>query len=139
MSVQNALNAAIYSRMTGGTSLTNLLANGSAIFFLQAPDDFAGSEYVVWSYQGGGDENDTPSRSKNMVLNIRAISRTGPAKAGSIDAQIDALFHHNPLTVAGWTNFWIARETDFGPLVGNDDAGSKYWQSGALYRVRLDS
>lgn len=144
MSIQNLLNAAIYSRLTGGTALTNLLSTPTSVYFLQAPDDLEDTEYVVFNYQGGGDQNIVPGRLKNNVLNVRAISRangkaanSGPALAGSIDAQVDALLHQNPLTVAGYCNFWIARETDFS-LTENDDAGIQSWNSGGLYRIRLD-
>jgi hypothetical protein len=141
MSIQNALNAAVYTTLTGGTALTNLLSSETSVYFLQAPDDCTDTEYVVFSYQGGGDENQIPNRMKNNVLNVRAISgggtASGPALAGSIDAQIDALLHLKPLTVAGWENFWTAREMDI-VLMENDEAGIKFFTSGGLYRIRLD-
>lgn len=137
MSIQNKLNAALYSRLSGGTALLGMLSAGTPIYFMQIPDDSTASSYVVFSYQADGDENLVPSRMKNEVLNIRAITDVGPAMAGSIDAQIDALLHLKPLTVTGWNNFWLARESGF-QMVDND-AGKKYWTSGALYRIRLSN
>lgn len=136
MSAQNALNAAVYSKLSGGTALTALLATTSSVYYLQAPDG-AALDYVVFSYQGGGDENWTSHRTKNLMLFARGYSKTGPAQAGSIDAQIDALLHGTTLTVSGWTNFWTAREEDVS-LVETDPAGKHIWMSGGMYRVRAE-
>lgn len=134
----NALNAAIYTRLTGigSSALTSLLASATSVYYQQAPDD-AAFDYVVFSLQGGGDENLTPNRTKNLVLFVRGYSQTGAAKAGQIDAAADALLHGAALTVTGWTNFWIAREDELA-LVEIDQAGKKTYMSGGLYRCRLD-
>ena len=138
MSIQNALNTAIYSRLTGGTVLTALLTNGTAsIYFMQAPDNLTDADYVVWNYQAETDDNLDPTRMKQVILNVKGVSRTGPARAGSIDAQIDALLHHSPLSASGWANIWIAREEGF-QTVEIDQAGTQYFQSGAMYRAILD-
>jgi len=136
MSVFNALNSAIYGKLAGGTALTALLS-GTAIYYLQAPPE-AVLDYVVWSYQGGGDENLTPNRTKNLMVFVRGYSSAGPAKAGSIDAQVDALLHLKSVSASGWTNFWLARETDVA-TVEYDAANVPTWMSGAMYRVRLDA
>jgi hypothetical protein len=117
-----------------------MLAGGTAspsVYHLQAPKD-AALDYVVFSHQGGGDENLTGNRTKNLLVFARGYSSTGPAKAGSIDAQIDVLLHLKPLTVSGWGNFWLAREEDF-ELVEFDSARVPTWMAGAMYRVRLDA
>ena len=90
MSVQNTLNAALYAKMNGDSTLTSYLAGTTAIYFVKPPDN-AALDYIVWNYQGGGDENATPRRTKDLVVNIKAVSVTGQAKAGTIDARIDAL------------------------------------------------
>lgn len=136
MSAMNALNAAIYSKLTGGSGLIALLATSTSIFYEQAPDD-AALDYVVFSLQGGGDENLTPNRTKNLVMFVRGYSQTGAAKAGQIDAACDALLHGSALTVTGWTNFWSAREDDLA-AVEVDRAGVKTYMSGGMYRIRLD-
>ncbi len=136
MSVFNALNAAIYGRLAGATALTSLLAGTTSVYHLQAPKD-ASLDYVVFNVQAGGDDNLTGNRTKNLVVSARGYSAVGPAKSGSIDAQVDAALHMKPLTITGWGNFWIARETDL-ELVEFDSSGVPTWMSGALYRVRLD-
>lgn len=131
------LNAAIYTRLGTTTAVTSLLANGStSIFALQAPES-AAYPYVVYSVQGGGDVNDTQRRLKNLVLFIRAYG-TVNAQAGSIDAQIDTALHLAPLSnVSGYTNIWLARETDL-ETVENPPTGSQVFMNGGLYRCLMN-
>jgi hypothetical protein len=132
-----ALNTALLSRLQG-TAISSLLAGGTAgtsIFALQAPES-AARPYIVYNIQGGGDENLTANRTKNLVVFIRAYAGTN-ATAGSIDAQIDSALHFKPLTVSGWTNnMWMARETDL-ETVENPPTGGQVFMNGALYRIRL--
>jgi hypothetical protein len=131
-----ALNAAIISRLGTITALTNLLAAGSAsIFNMQAPEG-SNYPYVVFSLQAGGDLNDNPHRTKSLVLFVRAYSTTSAKNAGSIDAQIDTALHLVPFAnVTGWTNTWLARETDL-ETVENPPTGSQVFMQGGLYRSR---
>ena len=130
MSIQNVLNTALYSRLAG-----TVTAAGSAVYFLQAPDNQS-RPYIVFDYSSDMDENDTSNRTKNTVAFIRAYADT-PAQAGTIDAQIDALLHLQTLTVTGYTNFWTAREMSF-QNIENAPAGNKIFMSGAEYRIRND-
>lgn len=135
----NVLDTAIYSRLNGATALTSLLAGGTigtSIFSLQAPKN-AAYPYVVFSHQGGGDDNDTQNRTKNLIRYVRAYG-TANAQAGSIDAQIDAALHLIPFSnVSGWTTMWLAREEDI-ELVENPPTGNQVFTQGGLYRIRLD-
>jgi len=136
MSAYNALNTAIYSTLSGGTALTALLAGTTAVYYMQAPDA-ATLDYVVWNWQAGPtDDNETAKRANTGLAFVRAYSGTSAARAGSIDAQIDALLHNKTLTVSGWTNFWTAREESMS-LVEVDEAGKQIFMAGATYRVRL--
>lgn len=130
-----ALNTAIYNKLSGATALTSLLSGTAAIYALQAPES-AVYPYIVYNIQGGGDENDTANRTKNLMVFIRAYGTTN-AQAGSVDAQIDTALHLVPFTISGWTNFWMARETDL-ETVENPPTGGQVFMNGALYRVRLD-
>ena len=136
----NVLNTAIYSRLQGGTALTSLLAGTTAIYHIQAPEgqDYP---YVVWNTQGGGDTNDTANRLKNLVVYVRAYTAglNGAAQGGSIDAQMDTLLHLAPLTVSGWTNIWLARETDVELPLENDPSGRPIHTCGGMYRIIIDS
>src|SRR3990167_5745023 len=131
-----ALNTAVYSRLNGATALTALLAGTTAIYALQAPEA-AAYPYVVYNVQGGGDTNDTQNRVKDLVIFVRGYSKLGNAQAGSIDAQIDTALHLVPFTVSGWTDIWLARETDL-ETVETPPTGGQIWMNGGLYRVILD-
>jgi len=131
------LNQALFSRLNGATALTALLAGTTSIYTQQAPES-ATYPYVVYSVQGGGDENMTQNRTKNLMVFVRGYSKASNAQAGSIDAQIDTALHLVPFTgVSGWTNIWLARETDL-ETVETTPTGGLVFMNGALYRVIMD-
>ena len=133
MSITNALNTGILSTLSGGTALTGALG-GTAIYYQQAPDK-AALPYVVWNYQGGGDDNLTQSRMKNLLVYVRGYADS-PALAGTIDAYCDELLHGKTITVTGWSNFWTAREEDIS-LVENLPDNTRIYSEGGIYRIRL--
>jgi|GEM_PF-1520461 hypothetical protein len=135
MSAFNVLNAAIRSRLSADGSLGTLLGGTALVFFQQAPDTQA-YPFVVWNYMGGGDENITPSRMKNLMINVMAYGTVSAANVGTIDKRIDALLHNYTFTVTGWNNFWTAREEDIN-LVDNPQSGNKVFSAGGIYRIRL--
>lgn len=136
------LNAAIMSRLGTITALTSGLAylkdagTAPAIINGQAPEGQA-YPYVVFSLQAGGDLNDNPHRTKSIVLFIRSYSTVSAKQAGSIDAVIDTALHLAPFSnVTGWTNTWLARETDL-ETVENPPTGTKVFMQGGMYRNRI--
>ncbi len=133
----NVLDQALFSKLANTSAVTSLLADGSAsIYHLQAKNN-ATLPYIVFSQQGGGDDNDTANRTKNLVKFVRAYSGVSALQAGSIDAQIDTALHLVPLTVSGWTDFWIAREEDL-ETIETEPNGQKKYMQGGFYRLRLD-
>jgi hypothetical protein len=147
MSIQNALNTAIYSQLAGtsATALTSLLAGGTggtSVFFEQAPDNQT-TPYIVWLYPSELDTNIIPHRMKDVVLRVYAVVSSdisyASAKAGTIDAAIDTLLHEVTLTMgtgSGYTNIWTRRENGY-QLITTSEAGVRYYTSGADYRVNL--
>jgi hypothetical protein len=134
----NELNTAIYSRLQGTSAVNSLLAGTTAIYHLQAPED-QNYPYIVFNVQGGGDENRTQHRTKNLLIYVRtyAAGAGGAAQAGSIDKQVDIALHLTPLSVTGWSNYWLAREQDI-ELVENDPSGQQVHTCGGVYRVRVE-
>lgn len=138
MSTQNAVASALYTTLSTGTALTNLLALGTkSIFHIQAG---TASAYpcVVFSLQAGGPLNLCPTDMRDLIYFVRGYSKTSALNAGSIDAQISTLLHHGTLSVTGYTNYRIDRETDFS-TIENTPADDQIWMSGAFYRIRLDT
>jgi len=135
VSIYNALNTSIKNKLSGGTALVTALG-GTAIYYGQAPDQ-AALPYVIWSYQYGAPENITPHEMSVQLAYVRAYA-AGAAQAGTIDGLICGLLHKEELSVVGWNNFWLARETEIA-LPQTDSAGVTTWTAGAFYRVRLDT
>ena len=132
----NVLNAAIYSRLQTTSAITSLLSGTTAIYNQQAPEG-ATLPFIVFSTPSELDDNMTQNRTKNNIVYIRAYSGNSAAQAGSIDAAIDTALHLIPLTVSGWTNFWMAREQGI-ELVETQPTGKQIFSMGANYRVRLN-
>ena len=132
----NELNAALYTKLQSTSGVTGLLSGTTAIYSMQAPDN-AALPFIVFNTQGGGDENDTAHRTKNLVIFVRAYSKVSEAQSGSIDSAVDAALHLSSLNVSGWSNFWLAREEDLS-AVEIPTSGQKIWMNGGLFRVRIE-
>jgi hypothetical protein len=132
----NALNSAIYSKLQTTSGITSLLSGTTAIYNQQAPEN-AVLPFIVFSTPSEIDENMTQNRTKNNIVFIRAYSGVSASQAGSIDAAIDTALHLIPLTVSGWTNFWMVREQGI-ELVETQPTAKIVFMAGAQYRVRLD-
>jgi len=134
----NVLDTAIYTKLQATSGITSLLAGTTSIFSVQAPENEA-MPYLVYNVQGGGDDNETAHRTKNLVVFIRAYAQGAGAKktAGSIDAAIDTALHLSSFNVSGWSNFWLAREEDL-ETVENPPNGNPIFMVGGLYRVRIE-
>lgn len=129
-----ALETAIYNKLTGAAALITELG-GTYIYNKQAPQS-PGNKYVIFNQQGGGDVNDTPIRERNVLYSVFGVALTQEA-AAAIDTDIDAALHLATLTITGWSNLWLARETDVN-FVEIDSGGVSRYRVGAIYRVIMD-
>lgn len=130
----NAFEAALYARLTGTAALTALLASATSVYNELAERD-ASLDYVVFSLNAGGPTNRSPRRAEMLVYLVKGLS-TGAKTAGAIDDQIDAALHDQLLTVTGYTNYWLMRESRV-RYVETTDAGKLIYHAGGLYRARL--
>lgn len=131
----NEFETALYARLTGAAALTALLATPTSVFNLIAPRD-AALDYVIFGLNAGGPVTRSPRRAESLLYLAKGVSLRGLKRAGEIDAAIDAALHNAPLTVVGWANYWLMRES----RVRFDEAlpdGRVAWHSGGLYRARL--
>lgn len=133
--VTTALEAGLYSKLTGQASLITALG-GTLIYNQQAPQN-PGAKYAVFQWQGGGDLNESPTRMREVLYTVRGVATTRAA-AGSIDAAIDDALHKQTLTVSGWTNVLCMRGQDIN-FVEQDAGGVNYHHVGAIYRIIIDS
>lgn len=138
----NAVDQALYSRLTGTGGLTALLADATSIFRDIVPQPKA-YPAVVFSLQAGGDDNKSPRRAKQLLYLVKGVvpDRVGASTytlkdALSIDAQIDTALHGVVLTVTGWTNYWLMREADIS-FTEIADGGRRFYHAGGNYRLRI--
>ena len=132
----NEVETALYSKLTGASSLTSLLAGTAAVYNGIAPEG-ASYPYVLFAQMSGVDDHDTSHRARQLIYVIQGVSKVGLPQAGSIDAAVDALLHMVPLSVSGWSTFWIARESDVRMTDFDAADRTKYFRSGGTYRLRI--
>lgn len=130
-----ALETGLYNKLSTDSDLITALG-GTIIYNKQAPQG-VDDPYVVFNWQGGGDLNESPTRMRGLVYQVRAIATT-QGTAAAVDAFIDAALHKQALTVSGWSNIWLARETDIN-FVEQDTSGVAHYHVGGLYRIIIDS
>ncbi len=129
-----ALETALYNALIGSAALISELG-GTFIYNKQAPQD-PDDNYVIFNQQGGGDVNDTPIRERNVLYTVFGIALT-QEKAGAIDTDIDDALHLAELTISGWANLWLARETDVN-ISQIDSGGATRYHVGGIYRIVMD-
>jgi hypothetical protein len=129
-----AFETALYNALAGSAALISELG-GTLIYNKQAPQA-PGDNYVIFSQQAGGDVNDTPIRERNILYTVFGVALT-QEKAGAIDTDIDGTLHLAELTITGWSNLWLARETDVN-ISQIDSGGVNRYHVGAIYRVIMD-
>ena len=130
-----ALETGLYNALKGSSALITELG-GTAIYNKLAPQGTTGA-YVIFQWQGGGAENDTPRESESVLYTVRAIADT-QAKAATVAGLIDAALHKKTLTITGYTNYWTAREQDLNLLELTADGVQKY-HVGGIYRISYDA
>lgn len=129
-----ALETGLYNALTGAGDLITELG-GTYIYNKQAPQS-PEDKYVIFQQQGGGDVNDTPIRERNILYSVFGVALT-QEDAGAVDTEIDTALHLATLTITGWSNLWLARETDIN-FSEIDGGGVTRYRAGAIYRVIMD-
>jgi hypothetical protein len=132
--VIGAVEAALYAKLN--VTAVKATAGATGVYNRIAPQSTA-LPYVVFQWQGGGDENDHPDRSRNLVYTVKALAIAAVA-ADTIDAACDALLHNGTLTVAGYNVFWLRRDGDVA-YSEVDATGQPIYHTGGMYRIRLEA
>lgn len=137
MATLNAVKAALYTKLTGGTALTALLSGTAAVYESLAPSG-AQAPYVIYQKQAGsgaytlGDGKATDTH----VFLVKAVTDEPSAKrAGEIREQIDILLDRGSLTITGGTALLIRRGSDVEyPELAE---GRRINHVGATYRIEV--
>ena len=126
-----ALETGIYNKLNV-SAVTNLATGG--VHNKIAPQGTA-LPYVIFQWQGGGDLNETPRRTRGPVYTVKAIAESQDT-AEAIDEQIDILMHYQTLTVTGWVNYMTRREGDVN--YQETPMGTPVFHIGGMYRIWID-
>jgi hypothetical protein len=133
-SVIAALDAALYSQLNH-SSLTSLLGGSAKIYYGLAPKGVA-LPYVIFQWQGGGEENLTKKRMRALLYVVRAVASSKSA-ASALDTQIDGRMTKASLTVTGWSSYVPVKRAGDVNYVEPDEAGNLIYHIGAIYHIRL--
>lgn len=132
----NAIEAALYARLTGGTALAALLSAGTASIYNAIVPPGKTLPHLVFYQITGFDHYTSGNRDLDTRYQIRASTRSGMAEAGSISDAVQTLLDANPLNLAsvGWTNIWLRRVQTV-RYAERDGAGSYIYHAGATYKI----
>lgn len=134
MADANQVGPALYSWLAGATGVTGLLSSATALYNGVAPSGTA-LPYIVMDAVSPRELNLTSRRGLDVLWQVKAIAKTYAA-ALAIAYQVDTRLIQSAMTVTGWSQIWISRETGIDyPEV--DDDGQVYYHVGATYRIRL--
>ena len=137
--MNNACWTALYSRLAGGTALTSQVGGTASprIYHDVAPEKDT-LPYVIFSWAGGGMTPTSPHVDGDGVIYVRAYSSVDDSEAGRIRDAVFGLLDRQPLTVTGWSNYWLACEAPNIEFEQPDASGKSIWSSGDHYRLKID-
>jgi hypothetical protein len=92
---------------------------------------------IVFQIENDMPQLDTPREAIDVVFSVRAISTVSFKSADTVMAAVDAAIDDINFTVTGWTVYWQKREGSTPRLADPREGGGWFYQTGAVYRVRL--
>ena len=128
------LEKAIRNVLLGNAALVDRLG-GERVYNRQAPPDTPFS-YVLFQWQGGGEENVTPQESVNVLYTVKAVS-TQVREALELADLVHEALQDADLVVSGWGTFWVRRES-WVSYVDYDRTGRVFFHIGGVYRIRME-
>jgi hypothetical protein len=138
--LSTAVRRALYGKLAGDTTLTNLLGTpatgfSKSIYHAEAPAG-AGFPFVILNRQSGVPTETfaDPSALEDDIWLVRATDRNTTADgAEAIAARVKALLNDATLTISGATHLYLRRQSDVEYLETAE--GVRYAHCGALYRL----
>ena len=131
-----AVDTALNSRLAAdlGTAGTLGVLGCTGVYRFQAPQGSV-EPYVVFQQQAGTDSYTFSARDSRSLLYLVKVVDVGPSgmRAAQMAERIDSLLTDKPLSLTGWTNIRMRRESDVEYV--EVDAGKTYQHYGALFRV----
>ena len=138
--MSTAIRRAIYGKLSGDTTLNNLLGTAAAgytkaIYHLDAPED-CGFPFVVFAKSSGvpTDAFGHPSALETDVWLIKGVDRGGTSDTvESIADRIKVLLNDATLSISGSTHLYLRRQSDVD--FPEQVLGVLYRHCGSLYRL----
>lgn len=129
--IQNLVDTALYSVLSGGTALTAI----AATIWQEIAAPNAQKPYVVYRHVLGTNDDCVGHDTDIFEYDIGVVDDARyPDRAGSARAEIRALLHNKPLSISGKTNSAIYRTATFR---FQDEDG--FWYVGDTYRIRVEA
>lgn len=142
---------ALYGKLSGDTTLTNMLATPpgepgslaaqySKAIWYEIAQEGATFPYVILQQQAGTPRyalttNGAAPAFDNEVWTIKGVDKsTSGDVADNIAVRIDALLTDGTISISGKTQLYLRRDTDLPPYAEVRD-GVVYRHSGALFRL----
>lgn len=142
--MSTATRRAIYGKLAGDTTLTNLLATAAsgfskAIYHFEAPQDVA-FPFIIFSRSSGVPTGtfSKPSAYETEVWMVKGVDRSSSADVvESISARVAVLLNDASLSIAGGGNLmYLRRESDIDYAELAD--GVSYRHCGSLFRLMAE-
>ena len=134
--VDTALNSLLAADVAG-TATGTLGQLGATGVYRAVASQGSVEPYIVFNQQTGTDSYTFSSRdTRSLLYQVKAVGKGSSALTPAKMAErIDALLTDQPLTLTGWTNIRLRRESDVEYVeVAN---GQQYHHLGGLYRVDI--
>ena len=134
--VDTALNSLLAADVAG-TATGTLGQLGATGVYRAVASQGSVEPYIVFNQQAGTDGYTFSSRdTRSLLYQVKAVGKGSSALVPAQMAErIDALLTDQPLTLTGWTNIRLRRESDVEYVeVAN---GQQYHHLGGLYRVDI--
>ena len=134
--VDTALNSLLAADVAG-TATGTLGQLGATGVYRAVASQGSVEPYIVFNQQTGTDSYTFSSRAtRSLLYQVKAVGKGSSALTPAKMAErIDALLTDQPLTLTGWTNIRLRRESDVEYVeVAN---GQQYHHLGGLYRVDI--
>ncbi len=136
-----AVDTAIYSRLAtdvAGTATGTLGQLGATGVYRMVASQGSVEPYIVFNEQAGTDSYTFSAQdARSLVYLVKAVdASTSGLRAAQMAERIDALLTDKPLSLTGWRNIRLRRESDV--EYTEIDAGKTYQHYGALFRVDVE-
>lgn len=124
---------ALRTKLAAASGVTALLPSATAIYRLEAGGT-AARPYIVMSWNGGGDVNDTQYDQLDVRVSVKAVADTASGAGSLADAMRTALHGQELTWGGGWKHLQCQHVA---PIVFTEPVDRvTYVHMGGVYRVR---